>query len=183
MTKSLKYSIIAAVTFLIGYIFLQSAYYSSIKMPYVQETILVILGTIATMAVTAALISKQSEVELEKEQRVKIFDLKSELYIELIDLIREIVLKEKILKEDLIKLEFLTHKISILASVDVLEEYSEFIETIKKSAQDEKLSGLESDELSMKLANLCGKIRYDLILRDDKSQFAQSLIKKNIKMF
>jgi hypothetical protein len=152
-------------------------------MPYVQETVLVILGTIATMAVTAALINKQSEVELEKEQRVKIFDLKSELYLELIDLIREIVLKETISKEDLIKLEFLTHKISILASVDVLEEYSDFIETIKKSAQDEKLSGLESDELSMKLANLCGKIRYDLILRDDKSQFAQNLIKKNIKKF
>ncbi len=183
MSKSIKYSVIAGFTFLIGYIFLQSAYYSSIKMPYVQETILVILGTIATMSVTAALINKQSEVELEKEQRVKIFDLKSNLYMELIDLIQDVIIKGSISKTDMVKLEFLTHKISILANVEVLEEYSNLIETIKKSAADGKLSVLESDELSMKLASLCGKIRYDLILRDEKEQFVQSLIKKNIDKF
>ena len=76
MKNSSKYLLISFATFICGYVFLRLAYYESVKIPFVQEVVLIVLGTIATVAITAALISKQSEIELEKEQRVKIFDLK-----------------------------------------------------------------------------------------------------------
>ncbi len=181
MNKSTKYLLVSLFTFLIGYIFLKLAYNSTQDIPFLQEIVLIILGTIATIAITAALLNKQSEVELEKEQRVKIFDLKSNLYFELIDFIEEIVGKRKITKEDLITLEFLTHKISTIASPEVLKEYSNFLNNIKDSSKDAIISPFESDELSQSLANLCGTIRYDLISKEasNKNEI-QTIINKNI---
>ena len=155
--------------------------YHNIADGYEQEIVLIILGTIATMAVTASLINKQSEVELQKEQRVKIFNLKSELYLDLINFIEKIITKGTIVKEDMVALEFLTHKISIIANPDVLKEYSHLIETIKKVAGDHKITPLESDELSGQLAILCAKIRYDLIQFDTSNRVeVEKLIKSNI---
>jgi hypothetical protein len=181
MRDSLKYLIIALLTFVVGYLFLKTAFYSQEINPYVQEVILIILGTIVTIFITAALLNKQSEVELEKEQRVKIFDKKAELYFELIDFIEDVIRKQKIDHKDLITLEFLTHKISIIANSHVLIEYSNLVDCIKKTADDQSLSTLESDELSAQLAKLCGKIRYDLITKEvDQDINIQSIIDKNI---
>ncbi len=73
MKTSTKYFSVALFTFIAGYFFLRYAYNAASEIPFAREMILVVLGTIA---ITAALISRQSEVEIEKEQRVKIFDLK-----------------------------------------------------------------------------------------------------------
>ncbi len=180
MPNSVKYLIVSIITFIVGYLFLRYAYHHSSD-GYEQEVVLIVLGTIATMAVTASLINKQSEVELQKEQRVKIFNLKSELYMELINFIEKIITKRTINAKDLISLEFLTHKISIIASPSVLKEYSHLIETIKKVAADEKITNLEEDELSLQLARLCGKIRYDLIQQDTQANSEiEGLIESNI---
>jgi hypothetical protein len=181
MNKSSKYLLLSLFTFIIGYIFLRFAYLSTKEIPFVQEIVLIILGTIATIAITAALLNKQSEIEIEKEQRVKIFNLKSNLYFELIGFIEKIILKGRIEKNDLIALEFLTHKISTIANPEVLKEYSNFINIIKNTALDSKISSLESDELSLGLANLCGKIRYDLITNERTNELnIQKIIKSNI---
>ena len=181
MNNSVKYLFISVTTFIIGYVFLKTAYLSTNEMPFVQEIVLVVLGTIATIAITAALLNKQSEVEMEKEQRVKIFDIKSDLYFELIDFIEKIISNEKINKKDMIALEFLTHKISTIANLDVLKEYANLIKVIKKTSIDTKISPLESDEMSTALAHLCGKIRYDLINKDVTATVEiEQLIKHNI---
>ncbi len=182
MNNSSKYLLITLATFVAGYFYLRFAYQTTGNMPFVQEIVLVVLGTIATIAITAALLNKQSEIELEKEQRVKIFDIKSDLYFELIEFIEKIITKGEITQNDLIVLEFLTHKISIIANPEVLREYSNFISTIKKTSLDKKISSLESDELSSKLAKLCGKIRYDLISKDKSGlSDVQRIIEHNIE--
>ncbi len=184
MKESSKYFLLTLVTFITGYSFLRLAYYKTEAIPFTQEIMLVVLGTIATMAVTAALLSKQSEVELEKEQRVKIFDLKSNLYLDLISFIESLILKGKLDEKDLLHLEFLTHKISIVADYRVLNEYTDFIDTMKKVSEDTRISPLESDEISMKLSELCGKIRYDLIQREKRIDInIEKLLTKNIRKF
>jgi hypothetical protein len=181
MSKSANYLLISLITFIGGYFFLRYAYLSTENIPFAQEIVLIILGTIATIAITAALLNKQSEVEIEKEQRVKLFDLKSTLYFELIEFIEKIIVKGTIDENDLIALEFLTHKISIIANPEVLQEYSNFIKIIKNTSQDAKITSLESDELSSGLAKLCGKIRYDLIAKDTTSTIdVEKMIKSNI---
>ena len=166
MKNSSKYLILSILTFLAGYAYLRLAYVDTSDMPFAQEIVLLVLGTIATIAITAALLNKQSEVELEKEQRVKLFDLKSELYFELISFIENVILKSEINGKDMIKLEFLTHKISTIAHSEVLEEYSSFLKVIKSSSLDSKITSLESDEMSQSLAKLCITIRYDLLTMD-----------------
>ena len=180
MERSSKYLIIAIATFFFGYLFLRFSYFNSNQDPFAQEIVLIILGTLVTIAITAALLNKQSEVEIEKEQRVKIFDLRAQLYFELIEFVENILTKSTIDETDLLKLEFLTHKISIIASENVLNSYSGLIETIKETSRDTKISALESDELSAKLANLCGKIRYDLIQQDNRVSNVQKIINSNI---
>ncbi len=181
MKNSSKYLLVSIVTFLVGYAFLRQAYIDTADLPFAQEIVLLVLGTIATIAITAALLNKQSEVELEKEQRVKIFDLKSETYFGLIDFIEQVIIQGEINPKDLIKLEFLTHKISTIANPAVLEEYSNFIQVVKDSSKDEKISAFESDELSLSLARLCGTIRYDLIANDSNCSLdIQQLIESNI---
>jgi len=179
---STKYLIISLLTFVVGFIFLRYAYLLNGKYPFAQEVVLIILGTVATIAITAALLNKQSEVELEKEQRVKIFELKSNIYFELIDFIEKIITKSEIDDKDLISLEFLTHKLSTIASPEVLMEYSEFLNKIQETSADDKISAIESDEISASLAKLCGKIRYDLIVKEPQySNKILKVIESNIK--
>ncbi len=182
MKDSSKYLLISLATFIVGYLFLRLAYNTTSNIPFAQEIVLLVLGTIATIAITAALLNKQSEVEMEKEQRVKIFDLKADLYFELIDFIEKIITKGKINNTDLIALEFLTHKISTIANPNVLKEYSQFLNTIKKTSLDKEITSLEQDELSNDLAKLCGKIRYDLLQKEQQTKInIQEIIEKNIE--
>jgi len=182
MAKSIKYLIVSIITFIAGYIYLRMAYTQTSENPFGQEIVLIVLGTVVTIAITAALLNKQSEIEIEKEQRVKIFDMKSGLYFDLINFIEELIRKEEIDAKDLITLEFLTHKISIIANPDVLHEYANFIQLIKKTSADTKITALESDALSAQLAKLCGKIRYDLLPKNDKDlESTLSVIESNIQ--
>ncbi len=181
MNKSTNYLLVSLLTFVVGYLFLKLAYTQVSEIPFVQEIVLIVLGTIVTIAITAALLNKQSEIELEKEQRVKIFDLKSTLYFNLIDFIERIIAKKEIDRSDLIRLEFLSHKIATIASVDVLNEYSNFLSTIKSVSEDMALSPLESEELSQALSKLSGKIRYDLVSKDSLTKKeVQTIINRNI---
>lgn len=170
MSKSQQYLLISVITFITGYLFLKTAFFSSQENPFANEIVLIVLGTIATIAITSALLNKQSEVEIEKEQRVKIFDIKSSLYFELINFIEDIILKSKINEKDLIHLEFLTHKISVIANNEVLKEYATFVKIVKKVSKDTNVTKLESKELSVQLNKLCAKIRYDLILKEKNTE-------------
>ncbi len=166
MNKSYIYLLISIGTFIIGYVFLKTAYLKTQEVPFLNEIILFVLGTIVTIAITSALLNKQSEVELEKEQRVKIFDLKSSLYFDLINFIEGVIHKKEITAEDLVRLEFLTHKISVIANIEVLKEYASFVRIVKKVSQDTDITKMESKELSLQLNKLCAKIRYDLIIKE-----------------
>jgi hypothetical protein len=179
--KSIFYLLVSTLTFIAGYVFLKFAYYDTNETPFTQEIILIVLGTIATIAITAALLNKQSEIELEKEQRVKVFDIKADLYFELINFIEDLIKKNEIDTKDLITLEFLTHKISVIASPEVLAEYSNFVQTVKNTSADVIITALESDKMSAQLAKLCGKIRYDLIHKEKDSTIdIQKVIDSNI---
>lgn len=179
MNKSFKYLVMSSVTFVLGYLFLRTSYFSSQENPFANEIVLIVLGTIVTIAITSALLSKQSEVEIEKEQRVKLFDIKSSLYFELINFIEEIIVNSEITDKDLIRLDFLTHKISVIASNEVLLEYASFVKVVKKVALDINITKEESNELTVQLNKLCSKIRYDLINKENNTVDLRKLIVKN----
>jgi hypothetical protein len=156
--------LLSAVVFVGGYFFLRLAYHMSDKMPFTQEIILVVLGTLATILITAMLLNKQTTVELEKEQSVKFIELKTETYQNLIDTIEEMVIHKDVTSEDLVRLHFLTHRLAIVASPAVLEEYEQFLEVFNKLiAADKHVSGQDEHKLSEALARLTVYIRADLV--------------------
>ncbi len=154
----------SALVFIGGYFFLRLAYHMSDKMPFTQEIILIILGTLATILITALLLNKQTSVELGKEQSIKFIELKTETYQKLIDTIEEMVLHKNITSDDLTKLKFHTHRLAIFASPAVLEEYEHFLDIFDKMiAEDRHVSMEDEDILSEALAKLTVYIRADLV--------------------
>ena len=156
--------ILSGVVFVGGYFFLRLAYHMSDKTPFTQEIILIVLGTLATILITALLLNKQTSVELEKEQSVKFIDLKTHTYEELINTIEEIVIAENINNTQLTKLRFHTHRLAIFASPDVLKEYRNFLDVFDDTImKDREVSVDDANALSHALAKLTIYIRADLI--------------------
>ena len=155
--------ILSAFVFVGGYFFLRLAYHMSDKMPFTQEIILIILGTLATVLITAMLLNKQTEVELQKEQSIKFLELKSETYRKIIDLMEEIVQKKVVNEEDKNRLIFNTHRLALVASPAVLDEYQLFLEVFNNETQDGIVSVEDANHLNKALARLTIFIRKDLI--------------------
>jgi hypothetical protein len=172
---------LSAFVFVGGYFFLRLAYHISDKMPFTQEIVLIILGTLATVLITAMLLNKQTEVELQKEQSIKFLELKSETYQKIIDLMEEIVQKKVLSEDDKNRLVFNTHRLALVASPAVLNEYQLFLEVFNHETKDGIVSVEDANHLNRALARLTIFIRKDLIGElDDKSGLDVERINKQI---
>ncbi len=161
--ENLLYLFLTAVVVVGGYAFLRYSYRVMDKAPFTQEIVLIILGTVATMLITAMLLNKQTEVELKKEQSIKFIELKSEIYMDFIGHIEQLMLEKTVTEEDHVRLQFLTHKLAMVASPAVLEQYEQFLQVFNRSTRDESLDKDEGNAISSALAQLTVKIRQDLV--------------------
>ncbi len=166
---NLLYLFLTAVVVVGGYFFLRYAYRVTDSLPFTQEIVLILLGTVATILITAMLLNKQTEVELRKEQSIKFIELKSRVYMEFIDFIEGLIRKQSLEPEDMVELQFYTHKLAVIASPRVLEQYHSFLEVINHSLRDEEISRREGELISHALAELTVKIREDLVGEVDRS--------------
>ena len=175
------YMLLATLLFIGGYAFLRYSYKITDNLPFAQEIVLVVLGTIVTILITAILLNKQTEVELKKEENIKFLELKTNTYTQLLDYLEKVMLKNSTTDEDLIKLRFLTHKLAIVASPSVLVQYEKFVHLFIKTTHDHKLEKKETNIISEELAKLTVKIREDLVGELDKeSSYSQLQISKQI---
>ena len=186
MAKWLKNNIVLmalnGIVFIGGYFFLRLGYHMTDNMPFTQEILLIVLGTVATILITAMLLNQQTSVELEKEQSVKFIELKTETYQNLIDTIEEIMLLDKVDESELTKLRFHTHRLAIFASPSVLKEYRNFLNVMdEKVVRDRHVSMEDADLVSNALAKLTIYIRSDLIGElDAESQHSEKQISQQI---
>lgn len=180
------YLILVAVTFIGGYFFLRAAYMVSNAFPFTQEIILIFLGTIATIVITALLLNKQTEVELKKEENIKYIELKTNFYVQFLDYVEEMLSKPTVTKKDFMKLKALTHKLSLISSESFLEQYQDFLNVFLKSSEDEHFSDVDINRISNELAKLCLEIRNDLLSesgtkKEPLSKQVKNLILKNTR--
>lgn len=145
------------------YIFMRYTYRLSDGLPFSQEIIAALMGAIITILITAALLNKQTEVELMKEENLKFLELKSAIYTQLLDYIEEIILAESVTYRDINRLRIINQKISFVASSEVLSAFGKFIDLFADIARDEQLLGAEVDKLLRLLGDLSIQIRYDLL--------------------
>ncbi len=161
-TKQLTYLILTLLTLVAGYAYLRYAYKVTDSTPFTQEIVLIILGTIATVFITALLLNKQTAVEIEKEQNIKFLDLKAQTYEKLLDLMEDMSVEHQLTTKDITKLQFITHRLAIFASASVLKEYNNFLEVISKLSKDGSLDE-DTKQLSEALGKLTIEIRFDLL--------------------
>ena len=161
--ENILYMLLSIILVLGGYVFLRYAYHVAETVPFSQEIVLIVLGTIVTVFITAMLLNKQTEVELKKEENIKFIDLKTGIYIQLIEHLEDIILDGNVDQKDRIKLRILAHKLAIVASHEVLEQFERFIEKFTKIASDSIVKKAEIDVLMGELAKLSIFIRQDLI--------------------
>lgn len=151
-----------------GYLFFRRAFYVADAFPFVQEVILVILGTIVTVLITALLLNKQTLVEMQKEQNLKYFELKAKTFERLFDRVERFITQREITDRDLIELWFITHRLAVVATPPVLEEYRRFLQIFNRVARDGTVSPTDASELSEALARLTVEIRRELMGESDK---------------
>lgn len=150
------------------YVLLRYEYKITDDIPFAQEVVLIVMGTLMTVLITALLLNKQTEVELKKEQSLRYMELKSQLYLTIVDDLERILGKGELNQKDLLHLEFFTHRLAIAASPAVLDEYSQFVSTMAGSVSDLALNSTESDDISRALARLTVHMREDLIGQRDR---------------
>ncbi len=164
-----------------GYLWLREAYEVASPWPFTQEILLVILGIVATVLITALLLTKQTEVELEKEWSIKFADLKVETYGRLLDHIEHLLATGGMKPEDRLRLQFLTHKLAIVAAPDVLKEYERFLEVLNTASEDARYTEGEVAQVNEALARLTAEIRRDLVGETDlRSGWSGAAIRKQI---
>ncbi len=173
------YLIASLITLLVGYAYLRYAYKVTDSTPFTQEIVLIILGTVATIFITALLLNKQTAVEIEKEQSIKFLELKAHTYEKLLDLIENMSVVEQFSSAEFTRLQFITHRLAIVASADVLNEYQNFIKVLSKISVDRSFTN-DTEELSQALSALTVQIRQDLIGTPTSSDYSKKQIKEMI---
>ncbi len=178
-------TLLTIIVLALGYLFLRTAFFVTQTNPFLQEFVLVLLGSLITVMITAILLNKQTEVELKKEGDIKFLDLKRDIYMELIDHLEDVVLSGRTSEEDVVKLRFLSQKLSVVASPEVLVQFEKFIQTFLRVSQDENLENREAEDLMDALSILSITIRADLVggaYRDhplSPKQIARQIVRNN----
>ncbi len=166
--QSLVYLALTALTVIGGYFFLRYAYHISDSIPFAQEIILIVLGTVATILITALLLNKQTEVELQKEQQIRFLELKSDVYMDLLNHIENVLLERSASRADGVRLQFLGHRLALVASPAILVEFERFLTSYNKALADQSVSASDNDIINRSLAELSIQIRQDLIGDQDE---------------
>ena len=101
-------------------------------------------------------------------QVIKYIELKSSIYLEIINKLEEFSVKQNLKETDLKKFEFFTHKLTLVASYLVIEAYNSFLTDIAGTISDKAISTKDSNFIAERLALLTLQMREDLIGDLDK---------------
>ncbi len=180
--RNLALLALSTVLVVAGYVYLRYAYRVTDDLPFAQEVVLVILGTIVTILITAVLLNRQTEVELAKEQSLEFVELKATTYLDLLGHLEEVLGRGTVRDDDILRLQFLTHRLALFASPEALVQYHALVDLLSTSLRDDRvLQPAESDEIQRELANLSAAIRRDLVGEyDERSGWTADEIRRQI---
>lgn len=168
--------LIAAATF----VFFKHYFYPDIP-EFAVNIGAAILGSLFTVIITMFLLNTQTEVEFMKDRDLMVYDRKIELYNNLITQVKEILIKQKIERNDLISIQLLNHQLSFIADRKVLESFAAFAEMLMEVAEDGKITDTEQNALLKCLSDLSIQVRYDLSNASQKQAFRPEEIKNLVE--
>jgi len=171
--------LLVVLTCAVGYLTFRYFYHIGDQFPFSQELILVFIGTIATVLITAVLLNQQTELELKKEGRVLLMERKASIYFALIDQIGEIVEKKRLELEALYDLRVLNHKLAVIGGEEVIRHFNEVLDALEAATRDERISTSDQTSIMREVAELTYYMRRDLIGEID-GKAAESEVMRDI---
>lgn len=154
--------ILIAIIFFSGYATLRIVLNSEVT-PLTFEIYAAIIGFTITSLTTWALLGKQTENELKKEDSIRFLNLKTSIYLELIKQLEDIIRNQKITHEDVIELRLLNQKMIFAASEEVLVAFNKFVLRFVKLAEQKTISDKNIDDLLDEMSLLSVAVRKDLM--------------------
>ncbi len=153
------------LTSFVSYLTFRYLYGVSGDFPFTQEILLVFIGAVATVLITAVLLNQQTELELRKEGQVLLLDQKSAIYTALIEHVGEIVEKGRMEPAHLAELRVLNHKLAMIGSADVIRKFNDVLDRLDEAMQDKAIEGKEQSTIMRSVAVLTYHMRRDLLGR------------------
>ncbi|WP_120252574.1 hypothetical protein [Sphingobium sp. YG1] len=171
--------IFAALVF--GYALYHELYVIASRFPFAQETILVFLGAVATIFLTALLLERQTELELSKDARVHLFDQKNSVYMAAIEKVAESAAKRDPDPALIDELRVIGHKLAVIASPEVIKSFSSVLGRLLRGLNDGNLTNADAEEVMHAVAELTLGMRCDMLdeIGSAKNDTAQELIRRN----
>ena len=175
-------TVLFIVTMVVGYGSFRLFYKISDDFPFSQELILVALGAIATVLITALLLNQQTELELRKEGKILLLDQKATIYSDLIEHLGEVVESGALDGEHLAKLRIINHKLAMLGSADVIGKLKNVISQLDAAVADAKIQQDEQERIMRAVAELTFFMRGDLLGQiegEDRAQVFKDIVSNN----
>lgn len=157
--------LLTGTVMLVGYLVFRRIYQET-SAPLAQEILLMFLGSIVTVLVTAMLLNRQTELELQKEGRVLLLQQKNEIYLQVIEHIAAMA-RHRALDEVLVqRLRVLNHKLAVVGSAEVVQAFNEVLDRLLAGLPDD-LSDEEAEEIMHTVARVTLVMRRDLLGEED----------------
>jgi len=143
---------------------------------YTGEIAAAFFGGILTIIITALLLHKQTEVELNKERNVRVLDEKIAAYNELI-IVTEKVLEESVMKRsDKLRLQLINQKLIQIASNDVINGFQKFSKAIQEACRnDDEIDDAEMEIVLKGLQEVSLEIRVDIASLEERGKIISSI--------
>lgn len=162
--RDILYAGVAVLAMGVAYALFRWMYYAGEAIPFAQEMVLVFLGAVATIYLTAALLNRQTELELRKEGQVLLFQQKHEVYMAAIEQVAEIVERgthDAALVDDL---RVIGHKIAVVGSAEVVRAFREVLDRLVRGfGSDHMLDTRDAGAVMEAVALLTVSMRRDML--------------------
>lgn len=159
----LIYMALAAIVLIGGYAVFRWMFFAGEGAVFVQETILVMLGAVATIFITATLLNRQTELELRKEGTVLLLEQKNAIYMAAIEKVADIV-EGRRYDDDLIDdLRVLNHKLAIVGSGEVIAAFHEVLDQLQSGLRRGELDEQGAENVMHAVAEVTVAMRADLL--------------------
>ena len=162
-SRDLAYLVVAVVCGIGIYFMFCTMYMAEEPLPFAQEMTLVFLGGAVTIALTAALLNRQTELELRKEGRVIILQQQCAIYMACIEKVAKIVENirhDAVLIDDL---RVLNHQLAVVASEEVVVRFEAVLDALLSGFADGALSGADGEKVMQSVADLTTAMRSDVL--------------------
>ncbi|MFA8386306.1 MAG: hypothetical protein ACEPO2_11825 [Pelagibaca sp.] len=157
------YVLLLAAVLVVGYGVFRFLFYSGEGAIFAQESILVLLGAVVTIFVTATLLNRQTELELRKEGSVLLIEQKNAVYMGAIETVADIVEGRSYDEELVDALRVLNHKLAVVGSSTVIAAFHKVLDALLGGLRDGELGEHAAEEVMHAIAEVTVAMRADML--------------------